>query len=378
MQRQKVLYFLLVLLTIMTSAAIKANDVGHVEGVRSSLNVRTEPSKDARTLQQLRNYERVEVTDAVVGRDGSRWYKIKLDAGSTGYVSADYIRGVTLYSFDTKAYDSSSSKKLNSKRPHSILFEHRCNWLVYVCLVMVFLISVMCSDQMDDTLTDEGLFYFASGLFVVLSLIVIFYVAGHENPLWFVTPDTVGWFWTIVGGLMLLVFCINYAFCLVRILDATDYHGERHCHFIFGLYAHLICFGLWVFANIFQLSWADYALWGMAITQVVQVGYAVVDNIREDGSWGSLAYALIIYILGVVTSTLIVIVILPAIFIAGVIYFFGQGGEASASNNYRETYTDHKGFSVSNERYGSSYFKDPKTGDTYIRDMWGDLHKQGL
>lgn len=72
MKRQKVLIFLLVLLTIMTSTAIRANDVGHVEGVRNTLNVRTEPSKDARTLQQLRNNERVEVTDAVVGRDGAR------------------------------------------------------------------------------------------------------------------------------------------------------------------------------------------------------------------------------------------------------------------------------------------------------------------
>lgn len=378
MKRQKVLNFLLVLLTIMTSTAIRANDVGHVEGVRNTLNVRTEPSKDARTLQQLRNNERVEVTDAVVGRDGSHWYKIKLDEGSTGYVSANYIHGVTLFSFDKNPYDGSSSKQLTSKRPHSTLFEHRCNWLIYVCLIMVLLISAMCSEQMDDTLADDGLFYAASGLFVVLSLIVIFYFAGHENPLWFVTPDTVGWFWTIVGGLMLLAFCINYAFCLIRILEATDYHGERHCHFIFGLYVHLICFGLWLFANIFQLSWADYALWSIAITQVVQVGYAVIDNMRKDGAWGSLAYAILIYILGIVASSLIVIAILPAIVIAGVVYVFGRGGEASAYDNYRETYTDHKGFSVSNERYGSDFFKDSKTGDTYKRDMWGNLHKQGL
>lgn len=334
MERQNILISLLVLLTFMTSTAIMANDVGYVEGGLNTLNIHTEASEDALTIQQLKN-------------DGQ------------------------------KPYDDSVSKQLNSKRLHSMLLEHRCNWLIYVCLIMVFFISVMCSGQMDDTLTDAGLFYFASGLFIALSLIVIFYLAGHESPLWFVTPATVGWFWTIVGGLMLLAFCVNYAFCLIRILDATDYHGERHCHFIFGLYAHLICFGLWIFANIFQLSWADYALWSMVITQMAQVGFAVIDNMREEGSWGSLAYSLTIYFIGIVASTLIVVAILPAIFIAGVMYIFGRGGEASAYNNYRETYTNHKGFSVSNERYGSNYFTDPKTGNTYIRDMWGDLHKQG-
>ena len=385
-------YFFLVLFAILClPMELSAETLGRVYGCNDNLNVRNEPTIVATPFWRVRDGETVTILGT---SDDRKWYQVKfMENGQyqTGYISADHISIISGDGFNEDVDNEENEKQANDKdaefnksvsysiskqSPHIDAWSHQANWLVYVCLALVFLCAAFCSNVTDEGLKEKALFYFVSGLFIVLSLLTIFYLYGHVDPLWFVWPDKVGWLWTIINGVLLFAFTINYLFVLMNLLGASNYHGERNCYYMFGLYSQVVTGGLWVVFVLFKSTWADYMLWALIICQILQVALYIINNARVGGDWGNLWFTLVIYFIGLFCSTLIAITILPAIIAFALLYVFlmATSGE-TPYDKYKEVYTDGKGLVISNERYGSDYFKGNDC-HTYRRDSWGNLHRR--
>lgn len=382
-------YFFLVLFAILClPMELSAETLGRVYGCNDNLNVHNEPTIVATPFWRVRDGETVTILGT---SDDRKWYQVKfMENGQyqTGYISADHISIISGDGFNEDVDNEENEKQANDKDAefnksvsysiskqsiHIDAWSHQVNWLVYVCLALVFLCAAFCSNVTDEGLEEKALFYFVSGLFIVLSLLTIFYISGHVDPLWFVWPDKVGWLWTIINGVLLLAFIINYIFVLIKLLGASNYHGDRNCYYMFGLYSQVVTGGLWVVLVLFKSTWADYMLWALIICQILQVALYIINNARVGGDWGNLWFTLVIYFIGLYCSTLIAITILPAIIAFAILYFFASG--ETAHDKYREVYTDGKGLEISNDSYGSDYFYGNDC-HTYRRDSWGNLHRR--
>lgn len=382
-------YFFLVLFAILClPMELSAETLGRVYGCNDNLNVHNEPTIVATPFWRVRDGETVTILGT---SDDRKWYQVKfMENGQyqTGYISADHISIISGDGFNEDVDNEENEKQANDKDAefnksvsysiskqsiHIDAWSHQANWLVYVCLALVFLCAAFCSNATEEGLEEKALFYFVSGLFIVLSLLTIFYISGHVDPLWFVWPDKVGWLWTIINSVLLLAFIINYLFVLIKLLGASNYHGDRNCYYMFGLYSQVVTGGLWVVLVLFKSTWADYMLWALIICQILQVALYIINNARVGGDWGNLWFTLVIYFIGLYCSTLIAITILPAIIAFAILYVFASG--ETAHDKYKEVYTDGKGLEISNDSYGSDYFYGNDC-HTYRRDSWGNLHRR--
>lgn len=81
--------FCMALLALLPYEEVLANVQGTVSA--SSANIRASADPSSTVLASVLNGNKVEIIEEVTGTDGNKWYKVVIDADSTGYIRADLL-----------------------------------------------------------------------------------------------------------------------------------------------------------------------------------------------------------------------------------------------------------------------------------------------
>ncbi|MDR1738352.1 MAG: SH3 domain-containing protein [Candidatus Symbiothrix sp.] len=150
----------------------------------TTLNVRSGAGGAYSKIGSLAQNETVEVLEI-----SNNWAKIQYK-DRTGYVSMDYLqKQVAAQNITSTEY----SKAMSSS-----------DWqpLITIIFVLVLLLMFLGLGRWD-----EGTFAFICE--IALPVLCLIYFLFAPNEMFFVSPDTVGWFWTIVNGVLLVYLSIR-------------------------------------------------------------------------------------------------------------------------------------------------------------------------
>lgn len=81
--------FCTVLLMLLPYREVLANVQGTVSA--SSANIRASADPSSTVLASVLNGNKIEIIEEVTGTDGNKWYKVVIDADSTGYIRSDLV-----------------------------------------------------------------------------------------------------------------------------------------------------------------------------------------------------------------------------------------------------------------------------------------------
>ena len=284
----------LLLLCLMMVLAM-AMFASHKRVSASVVNMRAEGSKNAQIVAKLSKGDVVEILQA------GNWDYVDFQ-GQTGYIKSNLL---TPLSDEEEAMmapppseevvpdDDSSS--FFSSLVESPFTRHDWKWPIWVVIIVgILLVGVGFSNKEGDT-SKESMFAQA-GLFLFLSIMELVQFFLVEDPIWFCTPDTVGWVWTIINALLLVFIFYNQVRLFKHTLELANEYADRDCSWLWGLIGIPVGCGL----GIWLIS-ENYVFWGIAVMilpQIVQVAVLIVATINGGNDWVSLAVSLLVYVVG--------------------------------------------------------------------------------
>lgn len=250
-------------------------------------------------------------------------------------------------------------------------------WPAWVVIIVgLMLVVVGFANKGGDT-SQESMFVQA-GLFLLLSIMELVQFFFVEDPIWFCTPDKVGWIWTIINALLMLFIFINQVRLFKHTLDLANLHADRDCSWLWGLIGLPVGLGVGVW-----LISENYVFWGfvvMVLPQIIQLAVLVVATVNGGNNWGNLAVSLLVYVIGgLAVAAVIVILVWIAImiFVAYVALLMASKvlSEDSTSSyqppvdNYNYNNYDGKidGNGVKYTNFSETEAKDDY-GNTYVKD----------
>ena len=297
------------------------------------LNIRSHASVDAPILGTIDKGGQVEVYDITNG-----WAKISYDGGYA-YVSADYLMKVENPATDVKP--SVSTFKFPSWRVH----KHDVKWIVIVILGMSIALFFIRKNRGEEPLED-GIYLTNWILFLSVSVLELVYLSFMgSDAIWFCIPDQVGWIWTIIDFLVFGFVVYNQYMCFFNTLDDVSYNSNGFFDRRWGIYSWIGGIIAVIVSGIFFPSAVPIVLVIFAICQLIQV-ILIFKSIVPESGWGNAFLCAAVYVLGSLSTVLILahFVVLLIIVIIG--YFLlsllgkssSSSGRCSSCSHYSSGY----------------------------------------
>ena len=318
--RRYLLLLFLVFFGIITSIAQTQYEVT----AKSSLNVRTQASKDGYLVGTLQHGERIEVYTITNG-----WAQIRYN-GQNAYVNANYIKKCPVQSINQKNKDDFSLIDLDKYATYNV------KWLVFIILPLILFIALCQGEALN---AGVGMFFFEVIFFLIVALELVYFLLMGDSSLWFLEK---------VGIILFVInFCV-YGYivylqilCFFRTLTTIRW-GEHSVNLLWGLYSWI---GLVVGAIIVTIaSWEEYSplLFILFIVcQIIQI-CIIFKDITPYGGWLRALWYVIIYVIGSISTILLFIHFVRILIVVLIILFFVKGF-LSGSNSDNTTYVDNDG-----------------------------------
>ena len=329
---KRILFFILMLTLAVASFAI------HKSANAQTVNMRAEASKNAEIVARLNRGDVVEILQA------GTWDYVNY-MGQTGYIKSSLLTplsdeeeamiAATQTAEETTGEDSSGLDL--SSFVGSPFDRHPWKWPIWgVIIAGILLVGVGFSNKGGDASKES--MYAQTGLFLLLSIMELVQFFIVEDPIWFCTPDKVGWMWTIINALLLIFIFFNQVKLFKHTLDLANEHAGRDCSWLWGLIGLPvgIGFGLWLISE-------NHVFWGivvMALPQIIQLAVLIVATVNGGNDWFNLALSLMVYVVGglAVAVVIYILVWIAIIIIVAYLALTMAGTALSESSNTTTAY----------------------------------------
>lgn len=287
------------------------------------LNIRSYADINAPILGTISKGNQVNVYELSDG-----WAKIEYD-NSYAYVSAKYLKEV-----DSSSANIESSTKF--ELPSWNLSLSDVKWMIYPILALSLILFFIRIRREDDPL--EGAMYFTNWLIflAVSTLELIYLVLINRNPVWFCVPDTVGWIWTIINFLIFGFIVYNQLMCFFNTLLDVEYNSYSSFEKRWGIYSWIGGPIAGIVTGIVFPPLAGLVVIAFIVCQIIQV-VLIFRGIVPKGGWGNAFLYLAIYLLGALSTILILVhfVVLLIIVLIGylILSMIGQGSRNSSTSS---------------------------------------------
>lgn len=321
---KKIVLIILGLLLILTSYAQGAYRVD----VSSALNARELPQEHAKVITQLKNGEVVDVIEITDG-----WAKINYDNRYL-YISSKYIKKVesSPVEQDKFSYNGNFLERIKIQIPDT-------QWMIYP-IIFLSVILWLLRIKRDNEYLEDGLYIANLICFFLLCTLEILYVVGVKgDATFFCSPDSVGWIWTFVNFVLFSIFVYNQILVLLDTFCDMRENMYSSIDLRWGIYAWpmlVIC----IIIGIFFPVMIGIGVGAFLICQLIQV-ILIFTNIIPNGGWGNSFIFLTIYILGSISTAIVItlfitilIIVLLACLVLKIIG--GASTSSSSSSSYEE------------------------------------------
>lgn len=330
-----VLWCCCLLVTAQTKYEVTAN---------TFLNIRSHADANAPVLGTIDKGGEVDVYEISGG-----WAKIGYD-NDYAYVSAQYLKKV----------ESSPATRLTDTKiefPSWNLGKGDAEWMVFPIVVLSFVLFLFRKSRGDEPLEDNA-YVINCLLFLTVTLLELVYLLlMGGNAVWFCIPDTVGWMWTIIDFVLFGLIVCNQIKCFLHTWEDVIYNSYGCVDNRWGIYS-------WIGGIIASIALGIFfppgiALVGVAfvVCQIIQV-ILIFKGIVPKGGWGNAFLCLVVYLLGALSTVLILahfLVLLMVVLVAGLLlYLFGQSSKHSSRkccencSHYSCGFCHHHGVYLSN------------------------------
>ena len=288
-----------------------ANQVWIVEGVRSTLNVREQPSTDAAVLAKVHNGDYLNV----ISPDFSpEWHQVSMPDGTIGYVSSKFVlqRDVETESSDIEKDTQSSKVNIFSFVPNIITWSRPLQtWMTKVLLGLAFLAWLIMRFW-------ESELKVITIVSTILSIAILAYVLYMGlNALWFFNLDKVGgWGWLILHGILFLFVVFVQFLGFYYFLQWMSESFFNSPSTLLGICAIPILF---IGVLITELKYPSLTLWVFVLFCLMQIVQIVILFIKAD--WRC-AFVYLVDMLATVLLLIptIILAIIAAIIFVGVVF----------------------------------------------------------
>lgn len=312
---RRVISFLL--LSIIVCLSFAAN---YRVNVKSSLNLRAEPSAQSEILCKIEGGKIVDGPDAFE----TEWIHVNYQ-GQSGYLMAKYL---TLSS-ENEEYPTLSTR---NKRPWYYLLDWEgegYRWMAYVILalslVMWFEMKFIRKLSLDFTTCDDNanLFRWVNmGLLFVFAAVSITYVyLMGNNAMWFIF-DVRAWYFGLLNFIFFVYVFINLAVFFVRTMDDIVSPVRINLKFgiimwLVGVIGYVVC---QLIANETRTTINMHTFFVIiGICQVVQVIIILI----KTGNAGHILYGLLAIVMYAIGSVAIAVLLVPLVFMVLVMILLG-------------------------------------------------------
>lgn len=369
---------LLLVLIVITALSAMAD---YYKVTASTLNLRSQPNSRSGVVAVVNRGETVEVS----GING-KWATVDY-GGRTTYAFAKYLTPTSApaaTALDTKVEKKGSaldaitgvlSPLQGTMRHDSVI------WLyISIGLVACFAAVNLFADE-DFYFDEEAGFTVGIIGFLVLSVCEIIYFLGYTgNPIWFCTPDSVGWLWTVINFLLFGFATYTQLMAFITIMGAAHYHGERRCDNRIGFICTLVAIGAMIVTGIF---WGEYFTTVACICflgLLAWLGWMTYTNVRDEGSWINLGASVALWMLGMLATLIVVahFLVLLIIVLIGLLILsaigHGSSQSSSSSSSSSSSYTP-----PSNDEEERHFLRDQYGNEKEVElDMFGTTaHEKG-
>lgn len=336
------------LLLLFLFVIIVGNAAESYRVIAGTLNVRSAANVHATVVGKLKKGESVEV----IALEGD-WAQIRY-SNQSAYVAARYLQ-------KNETAVSSPVKKTSESRWNKNLLSFQLPEinlpLFPVLLGLAFLICIPSFFMRDQIKSRPGYFWITSLLFLTLCIVEFLYFKSASNPIWFCTPDEVGWIMTIIDFFLFGAFAYYQLLLFSFLMVASSGHGGNSYDFRVGYIAWGVGLVAVIICNFFFKEYINFVIGAFAIAQLIQLGMIVYFALREKGKISYMLYTLLLYIVGSIATVVVLFSFLSLLIIVLlvllVLSLFGNSTSACCGNcrTYNGGYCSYRQTSVSSNSY---------------------------
>lgn len=285
------------------------------------LNIRSYASEEAPVLGTIDKGGKVDVYEITDG-----WAKIGYDNGYA-YASAKYLKKM-----EEEAPVANPTKR-GFHFPSVGMTTGNAEWMVYLIAALSVALFLIRKSRRETPLED-GLYTTNWVLFLTTTLSELIYLKQMGgNAIWFCIPDIVGWLWTIVNFLLFGFVVYNQLICFFNTLEDAAYNSYGSFDKRWGIYSWAGGIIAGIVTGIFFPAAVAFVAIAFIICQIIQI-VLIFKGVIPKGGWGNALLCVAIYLLGSLSTVLILahfvvllIIVLVACFI---LYIIGQGSKRSS------------------------------------------------
>lgn len=306
------------------------------------LNIRSYANEEAPVLGTIDKGGKVDVYEITDG-----WAKIGYD-NDYAYVSAKYLKMI-------EEKDAVANPvKQEFHLPSFGMGAGNAEWMVY--LIVAFSVALLLiRKSRGDTPLEDSLYTINWLLFLATALLELVYLQQMGgNAIWFCIPDTVGWLWTIINFLLFGFVVYNQFMCFFNTLEDTEYNSYGSFDKRWGIYSWVGGIIAGIVTGIFFPVAVAFVAIAFIVCQIVQI-VLIFKGVVPKGGWKNAFLCVAVYLLGSLSTVLILahfvvllIIVLVAYFI---LYIIGQSSKRSSReccencNHYSSGYCNyHNGY----------------------------------
>lgn len=304
----RVMRTLCLVIVILCCSVFATAQIKYEVTTSTFLNVRSYASTDAPVLGTINNRGEVYVYDIANG-----WAKISYDGGYA-YISSDYI---------TKVVDRTSMSQQELREfdlPFWGIGKGNSEWMTYVIVVISVLLFIVRRKR-NNTPLEDGLHVFNVILFLSVSVLELAYLSlMGSDAIWFCTPDKVGWLWTIIDFIIFGIIVYNQFMCFFNTLADVEYNSCGSFSKYWGIYSWIWGIIIGVISSFFLPVILPFVGIAFAVCQLVQI-VLIFRGVLSKGGWGHAFLCLVVYLLGSLSTVLILVHFVVLLLIVVVGYF---------------------------------------------------------
>jgi len=352
-----------------------ASFASHKRVSGQTVNMRADGNQKAEVVAKLSGGDIVEVI-----QEGN-WDYVEFQ-GQTGYIKSTLLNPLTeeeeaALSLPPSGAETESSDDSGFTFPSFLdnpFSRHDWEWPAWVIIIVgILLAGVGFANKSDDS--SQELMFTQAGLFLLLSIMELVQFFFVEDPIWFCTPDKVGWVWTIINALLMLFIFINQVRLFKHTLDLANLHADRDCSWLWGLIGLPVGLGLGVWliseGNVF---------WGVAVMvlpQIIQLVVLVIATVNGGNDWINLAVSLLVYVIGgmAVAAVIVILVwIAIVIFMAYIaLSMASKGLSEDSSSSYQPPVNNYDNYDGEIDGKGVKF---TNFSETEAQDDYGNTYRK--
>lgn len=303
--------------------------------VNTFLNVRSYASSSAKVLGVVNDGDKV-----VVQEIKGDWAKIEYN-GKSAYVGSRYLKPVKVV--PTKDVPQKKKNKTFGGFENSLKNlrgAYNVEWLAILIALLSGILYIIRLLRDDDCL--EGNMYVINcALFLLTGTIAIAYFIFADDVIWFCSPSTVGWLWTIIGFIIFAGVAYSQLLCFFDVLCDLQYNGRGYFDHRCGLYSWGALIAGEIIIEMFSIN-EDYKMYLYIIffiLQLIQIFIILLGIVPRDGITKGLLCVLV-YIVGSVSTGLIVTMFIAMAIVVFIALLFLSGIGASSSSSSSKSSSD--------------------------------------